>query len=81
MKFTSEEVEEYVCEHDIETKYGENRRWSRSASTIVERDGKFYRLVWENGLTEEQPNEYEEQEAVEVKQIEEIVTIKKWVKV
>jgi len=79
IKLTSDEVRFLVWECDVETEEGENRRWSRSNSTVVEKDGKFYSVYWEQGLTEMQDNDYPAQTATEVEQIEETVIIKKWV--
>ncbi len=81
MKFTKEQVKELVWEADVETIEGENRRWSRSNTTIVEFENKFYDLYWEEGLTEMQDDEFEAQDAPEVKQIEETIVVKKWVAV
>ncbi len=81
MKFTGEEVGEFVFEYDVETIEGESRRWSRTNQTIIEYNGKFYSLYWEEGLTENQDNEFEEQDAPEVKQIEETKIVVSWVKV
>ena len=81
MKFTKEQVRELVWEAEVETINGENRRWSRSNTTIVEFENKFYDLYWEEGLTEMQDDEFEAQDAPEVKQIEETIVVKKWVAV
>lgn len=80
MKFTKELVKELVWEAEVETTFGENRRWTRSNLTIIEYKGKFYELYWEQGLTEGQDSYYEDQDANEVKQIEETIIIKKWIK-
>jgi len=79
MKFTKKQIEELVWESDVETFHGENRRWSRSNSTVVEYEGKFYELYWEEGLTEGQENEFEAQDAPEVKQVTETLAVTKWV--
>jgi hypothetical protein len=78
--FTKEEVKKLV-QGSIETMYGENRRWLRSNESIVKTDNKYYLLTWEEGLTECQENEFYDQDAPEVKQVEETVIIKKWVSV
>lgn len=44
--------------NEVETIYGENRRWSRSAQTIFEVNGRLFALDWENGLTESQEDEF-----------------------
>ena len=79
MKFTKEQVEELVWEAEVETIHGENRRWSRTNTTIVEYEGKFYDLFWEDGLTEGQDNYYEEQDSNEVVLVEKTIVVKEWV--
>ena len=62
-EFDEEELQElkyYFGEYD-EVFY-ENRRWTRSVTTIFKLDDNvFIALEWEEGLTEYQPNEYYEQ--------------------
>ena len=43
---------------EIDTSYGENRRWSRSARTILEIGDRYFALDWEEGLTEYQEDEF-----------------------
>jgi hypothetical protein len=88
MKFTSNQVEDLVYNNEVETIYGENRRWSRSNITIIKWAGKFYELSWEEGLTESQDNEFFiqdneffKQDAPEVICQEETIVINKWVKI
>ena len=88
MKFTAEEDKGMVYEDDldgevIETIEGEDRRWSRTNITIVKHKhtGKFYELYWEHGLTENQENEFEDQDAPEVKQVEKRTIVKSWARV
>ena len=78
-KFSANEVEDLVYSHAVEIIEGESRRWSRTNIAIVESDGKFYEVWWEQGLTENQEDGFKAQEAVEVKQIEEQVTVKRWI--
>lgn len=49
--------------YSVRTDYGENRRWSRTVEDIImltdRNDNKyFYSLLWEEGLTEMQENEF-----------------------
>ena len=44
--------------NEVETIYGGNRRWSRSAQTIFNVNGRLFALDWEEGLTENQENEF-----------------------
>jgi hypothetical protein len=80
-KFTEEEVKELIYGWDVETITGEDRRWSRIDTVIVELDNKFYKLWYDRGLTESQEDTFEAQEADEVVQVEETVVVKKWVPV
>lgn len=86
MKFTAEEVQNMVYDDDmdvevIETIDGEDRRWSRTNTTIVKHGNKFYSLYWEQGLTENQENDFFAQDAPEVRQVEKTVIEKSWVNV
>ena len=81
MKLTGYEVENLVWEHEVERIQGEDRRWSRTNTSIVMINDKTYSVYWEHGLTEGQDNEYESQTAIEVKQVEEVTILKTWVNV
>lgn len=85
MNFTEEQVRDCVFGGldgtVVETIQGDDGRWSRTNRTIIEKDGKFYALFWEEGLTENQDNEFEEQDAKEVRSIDTVVTKKTWVRV
>ena len=35
---------------------GENRRWSRTIVSVVEVGGRYFEILWEEGLTENQPD-------------------------
>lgn len=41
--------------------HGENRRWSRAVTTIIQFEDYFVALDWDEGLTEYQENEYYDQ--------------------
>jgi len=79
--FTKEEVEEHVFLNDVHTYRGGSRRWSRTNETVVKVDGKFYKLYWEQGLTESQENYFEEQETeeVELKEYEKTIKVSEWI--
>ena len=58
-KFSERELDSLRWEfNEVETIYGDNRRWSRSAQTIFEVQGRLFALDWEEGLTENQENEF-----------------------
>lgn len=76
------ELSTLVYEYDLETEHGENRRWTRSNTTIVELMGRYFSIDWEEGLTEFQENEFYSQ-PIEVtkKTYEKTITVTKWVPV
>ena len=79
-KLTESEISDLVYECEVEVKYGQNRRWSRSATTISKLGDRYFRIEWENGLTENQPNEfYNQPTEVELKEYEKIVKVKEWI--
>lgn len=77
-----EELSTLVYEYDLETEHGENRRWTRSNTTIVKLRGRYFSIDWEEGLTEFQKNEFYSQ-PIEVtkKTYEKTITVTKWVPV
>lgn len=68
-----------VLEYEVESEYGDNRRWSRSVITISEIGERFFSTYWEEGLTEYQENEYYGQ-PVEVEKVtyEKTITVTEW---
>ena len=78
-KFSEEELQDIVWGfREVTTNFGENLRWTRGATTIVTVDGRLFAIEWWEGLTEMQPNEYNEQ-PYEVKEVTEVVEVKKYV--
>lgn len=93
-KATEEELVSYIEEHNdftesdiwdlfdmdyaIETSYGENRRWSRSAYTIFAIGGRYFAIAWEQGLTECQEDYVPYPYLEEVEPFEEIKVVKGW---
>ena len=77
--FTEDEVEDWFYEGNITE--GEDRRWSSTDTSIVEIDGKHYKLYAEIGSTECQENYYEAQDAdeVELKTYEKTITVNEWI--
>lgn len=67
----------------IETTYGEPRRWVRSAHTIVELFGRYWRIDWDEGLTEMQDYVFWEQpvEVAPKKEIVPVHEVTKWIEV
>jgi hypothetical protein len=82
--FTEQEAKQLIWDCEIEAEYGDNRRWSRSVTSIVEDvDGKCYAIDWEEGLTESQENEYYAgtYPQVEKKTYDKTITVTEWVAV
>lgn len=74
-QLTEKELEKMLWSFkEIDTLYGENRRWNRSVRTILEIGGRYFALDWDEGLTECQENEFYSQ-PVEVKKREYTKTI------
>ena len=81
-ELTGSELREVIQEYEVEVEYGDNRRWSRSATTISEIGGRYFSTNWEDGLTESQENEYYDQPVeVQKKTYEKTITVTEWVPV
>lgn len=79
---TEHELSSLVCEFAVDSEYGDNRRWSRTVTTIVELCGRFFSIDWEEGLTEYQENEFYNQPfEVRKETYEKTITVTEWVKV
>ena len=79
-KLTESEISDLVYECEVEVKYGQNRRWSRSATTISQIGDRYFRIEWENGLNENQPNEfYNQPTEVELKKKKKTIKVKEWI--
>ena len=81
-KLNEKELKTLVFEFkEVDREYGENRRWTRSVYSVIELCGRYFRICWEEGLTEYQENEfYYQPEEVEKKTYEKTITVTKWVK-
>jgi integrase len=67
---------------EIDREEGENRRWSRTVTSILHMCGRYFALVWEEGLTEYQDNEYYNQPYEVVKKTyQKTITVTEWVEV
>lgn len=80
-KLSKNELRDLV-EFEIDRIEGDDRRWSRTITSICELDGRYFKLVWEHGLTEMQENEYYNQ-PYEVKKhtYEKTITVTEWIKI
>lgn len=80
-KLTEKELSELVWGYSIETSYGDNNRWTRSVTSIVQLGDKYFSIDWEEGLTEYQDNEFFAQPVEVVKKTyEKTITVTEWVK-
>lgn len=53
-----DELRELVHEYKVETHHGSNRRWTRTNTTIICLMNRYFKIKWDEGLTEYQENEY-----------------------
>lgn len=77
---TKKEIKAVVYEtHEIERIYGEKLRWTRSVVSIVEMCGRYFRIEWEEGLTEIQEDVFYCQPYEVVKNTyEKTITVTEW---
>lgn len=75
---TVEELRELVFEYEHETtNVGDKLRWTQPKRTIVKLDDRYFRINWQEALTEMQENEFDNQ-PVEVEQYEKVIVVKEW---
>lgn len=58
---------------------GDDHRWDKEMTTIIDIDGQLYAIDWRRGLTECQENSYYNQ-PYKVKMVEKTVVVKEYVK-
>lgn len=79
---TEAELSEVVSEFAVESDYGDNRRWTRTVTTIVKLCDRYFSIDWEEGLTEYQENEFYNQPfEVRKETYEKTITVTEWVKI
>ena len=74
---TKEEVRELIWDYDYERIEGESRRWNRWVDVIIKLKDRYFRVGFDEGLTEMQPNEYYT-DIVEVKPVATVKTVINW---
>lgn len=81
-RLTEYEVKRLVNEYpEADRTDGENRRWSRTVTSIIELCGRFFSVDWEEGLTESQENSYSNQPyEVEKCTYEKTIKVTEWEK-
>jgi hypothetical protein len=57
-RLTEKELSTLVCGYEVDSEYGDNRRWSRAVTTIVKLGERHFAIDWDEGLTEYQDNEF-----------------------
>lgn len=63
----------------VDESKGENRRWSRTVTSIVELCNRFFAIVWEEGLTECQEDSfYDQPYEVKLHEYEKTIIVKEW---
>ena len=80
-ELNEQELECLVCDYEIEAEEGEDHRWQREITSIIQLDDRFFSISWMRALTEMQNNDYWEQ-PIEVKPITytKTIEVKEWVK-
>lgn len=72
--FTASEIENHVYYNDVAAKSLGSGRWAESMETVFEdEEGDFYKAYWRRGLTEMQPDEFDDAELTQVKPRSKIV--------
>lgn len=79
---TEEELKTLVFRcNEVERHEGENRRWSRTVESIIELCGRYFKVIWEQGLTESQENGfYEQPYEVELDAYKKVIEVHNWIK-
>lgn len=79
---TEKELRSLVYEYTVFTEEGDDHRWVRDVTTIVELCGRNFEIDWYKGLTEMQEDEFYDQPfEVEKIEYEKTITVTEWVKI
>ena len=73
--FTKDEIEMMAYEefgNYVTTAKGKTHRWYREVKTIFEVEGRLFAVSWNEGLTEQQENDFDDSEVYEVVKKEKI---------
>ena len=81
-KLTEDELKALVWEYNNVARIeGENRRWSRTVRSVIKLCGRYFEIMWEQGLTENQEDQFFEQPyEVEQDTYKKVIEIHNWVK-
>ena len=78
-KLNESEIQDLI-EYEFERKHGENRRWIRTVTSIIELGDRYFSINWEEGFTEYQENMYYNQPIeVEKKTYPKTITVTEWI--
>lgn len=82
-QLTAKDVEMLIYEDgfNIETVVIDKYDWTELVNTIIELDGKYYRVYWEQALTENQEDYFESQLAIEVEKKKKVIETHEWVEI
>lgn len=76
---TEHELQRLVYEYEIDRQNGENNRWNRYVTSIVELCKRTFCIEWQQGLTEQQPNYFDKQPYEVIKKIrKKTITVTEW---
>ena len=74
--FTNDEIEKMAYEefgNYVTTAEGKTHRWYREVETIFEVEGRLFAVNWNEGLTEQQENNFDDAEVYEVERKEKVI--------
>ena len=78
-EFTETEVRELIYEGNfVDEIEGNDHRWDREVTTIIEVDGRYFAIDWRRGLTECQENWFDNQPR-EVTKTTRMVEVTEWI--
>lgn len=82
-QLTAEDVEMLIYEDgfNIETVVIDKYDWTELVNTIIKLGGKYYRVYWEQALTENQEDYFESQLAIEVEKKKKVIETHEWVEI
>lgn len=82
-QLTAKDVEMLIYEDgfNVETVVIDKYDWTELVNTIIELDGKYYRVYWEQALTENQEDYFESQLAIEVEKKKKVIETHEWVEI
>lgn len=79
---TEREISELINEYTVEEIEGDDNRWTRNMTSIVEVDGQYFAVYWQRGLTECQEDNFMDQ-PVKVRKhtYPKTITVTEWIPV